>query len=250
MLGPFKAHQFVHFPIVLGPLEIIDKISPATLGPLVIIGQIFHQQRWAHLSPSVIFLVKNAGPIQSHRCVHFPIVLGPLEIIDKILPASLGPLVIIGQIFHRQHWAHLSPSVVSLAKNAGPIQSHRYVHFPIVLGPLDIIDKIFHQRHWAHLRPSIVSLLLNAGPIQSHRWGHLLNCIGPIRDHRYYSFDKMMGPCDCFGNFITNGPMRDICAHILMGPRGLSRANACICRRAFTSTSSNCCVIMCRSMRS
>src|ERR1700761_3733221 len=192
--GPIQSHRYVHFPIILGPLEIIDKILPATPGPLVIVGQIFHWQRWAHLSPSVISLVKNAGPIQSHRYVHFPIILGPLEIIDKILPATPGPLVIVGQIFHRKRWAHLSPSVISLVKNAGPIQSHRYVHFPIVLGPLEIIDKIppatlgllviigqiFHWQRWAHLSPSVISLVKNAGPIESHRYVHFPIVLGPL----------------------------------------------------------------------
>src|SRR6201996_3468508 len=192
--GPIESHRYVHFPIVLGPLEIIDKILPATPGPLVIVGQIFHQKRWAHLSPSVISLVKNAGPIQSHRYVHSPIVLGPLEIIDKIPPATLGPFVIIGQIFHWQRWAHLSPSVISLVKNAGPIESHRYVHFPIVLGPLEIIDKIlpatpgplviigqiFNRKRWAHLSPSVISLVKNAGPIQSHRYVHSPIVLGPL----------------------------------------------------------------------
>src|SRR6201996_8966621 len=192
--GPIQSHRYVHFPIVLGPLEIIDKILLATPGPLVIVGQIFHQKRWAHLSPSVIFLVKNAGPIQSHRCVHSPIVLGPLEIIDKIPPATLGPLVIIGQIFHWQRWAHLSPSVISLVKNAGPMQSHRYVHFPIVLGPLEIIDKIspatlgplviigqiFHHQRWAHLSPSVRSLPNRTGPIGDHRQNIPLAMLGPL----------------------------------------------------------------------
>src|ERR1700761_6756211 len=192
--GPIQSHRYVHFPIVLGPLEIIDKILPATLGPLTIIGQIFHQKRWAHLSPSVISLVKNAGPIQSHRYVHFPIVLGPLEIIDKIPPATLGLLVIIGQIFHWQRWAHLSPSVISLVKNAGPIESHRYVHFPIVLGPLEIIDKIlpatpgplviigqiFHHQRWAHLSPSVRSLPNRTGPIGDHRQNIPLAMLGPL----------------------------------------------------------------------
>src|ERR1700761_489170 len=192
--GPIQSHRYVHFPIVLGPLEIIEKILPATPGPLVIVGQIFHQKRWAHLSPSVIFLMKNAGPIQSHRCVHSPIVLGPLEIIDKIPPATLGPLVIIGQIFHWQRWAHLSPSVISLVKNAGPMQSHRYVHFPIVLGPLEIIDKIspatlgplviigqiFHHQRWAHLSPSVRSLPNHTGPIGDHRQNIPLAMLGPL----------------------------------------------------------------------
>src|SRR6201996_2495451 len=192
--GPIQSHRYVHFPIVLGPLEIIEKILPATPGPLVIVGQIFHQKRWAHLSPSVIFLVKNAGPIQSHRCVHSPIVLGPLEIIDKIPPATLGPLVIIGQIFHWQRCAHLSPSVISLVKNAGPMQSHRYVHFPIVLGPLEIIDKIspatlgplviigqiFHHQRWAHLSPSVRSLPNHTGPIGDHRQNIPLAMLGPL----------------------------------------------------------------------
>ena len=75
-LGPFEAQ----YPLqgTLNPLETIST-TILKLGPLEIISQMFCQQHWGHLGPSVVSLVRNNGPIQGHQYGHLPNCTGPIK---------------------------------------------------------------------------------------------------------------------------------------------------------------------------
>jgi hypothetical protein len=114
----------------MGPLEIIDKIPPAMLGPLETVGAT---------------LVKNDGPIGDHR--------------PNIPPATLGPSEAVGSIPCEECRAH---------------SRHWYGHLPIVLGPFETVG---------------VTRLRSPGPIGDHRQNSTGNA-GPIRDHRRYNREE------------------------------------------------------------
>jgi hypothetical protein len=77
------------------------------MGQFMAIGSICHEQRWAHLQLSAIYLMGNNGSIRSHW--------------QLFSWATMGPFKDIGNFPHAQHWAHLMTSAVFLISNIGPL---------------------------------------------------------------------------------------------------------------------------------
>ncbi len=102
--------------------------TPELPEEMVVVGNIFWDQCWAHTRPSAANVGTSAGPMQDHR--------------QHILRPVLGPFKIIGSIFWDQCWAHASPAAASLVP---------------VLGPYKSISSTYFRWCWAHSRHSIIS---------------------------------------------------------------------------------------------